>query len=51
VPTETVPRNDRVTSDVVPEIIRSREDDALRELALRHLEHVRKFKLYLTACA
>ena len=29
------------------QIVRSREDDALRKLALRHLEHVRKFKFYL----
>ncbi len=45
-PTETVTTNERVVSEGVPEIGRSREDDALRKLALRHLEHVRKFKLY-----
>ena len=48
-PTETLTTNERVASDAVPEIVRSREDDALRKLALRHLERVRKFKLYLFA--
>jgi hypothetical protein len=48
VPTETVTTtNERVASEEVPQIVRSREDDALRKLALRHLEHVRKFKFYL----
>lgn len=47
-PTETVTTtNERVASEEVPQIVRSREDDALRKLALRHLEHVRKFKFYL----
>jgi len=48
VPTETVTTNKRVTSEDAQEIVPSREDDALRKLALRHLEHVRKFKLYLS---
>jgi NADH:ubiquinone oxidoreductase subunit 5 (subunit L)/multisubunit Na+/H+ antiporter MnhA subunit len=48
VPTETMTTNERVVSERVPEIAPSREDDALRRLALRHLEHVRKFKLYLS---
>lgn len=48
-PTETPPRNERVTSEAVPEVMRSREEDALRTFAVRHLERVRKFKLYLTA--
>jgi hypothetical protein len=48
VPTETVTTNERVAPEKVPEIVRSREDETLRELALRHLEHVRKFKLYLS---
>jgi hypothetical protein len=47
VPTETVPTNERVGSEVVPEIVRSR-DEELRELALRQLENVRKFKLYVS---
>jgi len=48
-PTETLTTNERVAPEAVPEIVRSREDDALRKLALRHLERVRKFKLYLFA--
>lgn len=48
-PIETVPRNERVTSEVVPEIQRGREEDALRTFAVRHLERVRKFKRYLAA--
>ena len=47
-PTGTLTTNERVTSEGVPEIVRSREDEALRKLALRHLENVRKFKLYLS---
>jgi hypothetical protein len=48
VPTETLTTNERVAPEKVPEIVRSREDETLRKLALRHLEHVRKFKLYLS---
>jgi hypothetical protein len=48
VPTETLPTNERVATEDVPEIAPSPEDDALRKLAQRHLEHVRKFKLYLS---
>jgi len=48
VPTETVTTNERVAAEAVPEIVRSRDDETLRKLALRHLEHVRKFKLYLS---
>ncbi len=47
-PTETVTKNERVASEAVPEIVRSREDEELRKPALRHLEQVRKFKLYLS---
>jgi hypothetical protein len=47
VPTETLTTNERVAPDAVPEIVRNREDEALRKLALRHLERVRKFKLSL----
>jgi hypothetical protein len=46
VPTETVPTNERVQPEGGLEIVRSR-DEALRKLALRHLERVRRFKLYL----
>ena len=47
-PTETLTTNERVAPEQVPEIVRSREDEMLRKLALRHLEQVRKFKLYLS---
>ena len=46
-PTETLPTNERVAPEAVPEIVRKPEDAALRRLALRHLERVRKFKLSL----
>jgi hypothetical protein len=46
--TETATTNGRVVPEDVPGTVRSREDDALRELALRYRESVRKFKLYLS---
>ena len=46
-PTETLTTNERVAPEALPEIVRKREDEALRTLALRHLERVRKFKLSL----
>ena len=45
-PTETIPTNERTQPEGGLEIVRSR-DEALRKLALQHLEYVRKFKLYL----
>jgi hypothetical protein len=47
VPTETLPKNERVAPEALPEIVRKREDEALRKLALQHLERIRKFKLSL----
>ncbi len=47
-PTETLSTNERVTPEGVPAIVRKPEDDELRKLAVRHLEHVRRFKLYLS---
>jgi hypothetical protein len=47
VPTETLTTNERVAPEAVPKIVRNRGDEALRKLALRHLERVRKFKLSL----
>jgi hypothetical protein len=47
VPTETLTTNERVAPEAAPEIVRKRDDEALRALALRHLERVRKFKLSL----
>ena len=46
-PTETLTTNERVPPDLAPENVRNREDEALRTLALRHLERVRKFKFSL----
>jgi hypothetical protein len=43
--TETLPTNERVAAEQAPEVV-PREDEALRKLALRHLENIRKFKLY-----
>lgn len=47
-PTETVPRRERAVSQRPPEKARGPQDEALRERARRHLEQVRKFKLYLS---
>ena len=44
-PTETLTRNARPAAAAAPEL-GSRQDEALRALARRHLEYVRKFKLY-----
>jgi hypothetical protein len=48
VPAETLTTNERVAPEAPPELAQSDEEKTLRELALRHLEHVRKFKLYLS---
>ncbi len=45
-PVET-PTNERVTPERLPTVAVPFEDEAVRTLAQRHLEHVRKFKLYL----
>ena len=47
-PEKTVSQNGRVASETASEIVRSRDDKALRKLAVEHLENVRKFKLYLS---
>ena len=47
-PTETIPKNDRVVFEQAPTSTRTSEDAELRAFAARHLEHVRKFKLYLS---
>jgi hypothetical protein len=43
----TVTTNGRVAAEDAQEVVRSREDKALRKLAVDHLEKVRKFKRYL----
>jgi hypothetical protein len=44
-PTETVSRNERVVQETLPGIGRAREDEALRAVALKHLEDVRRLKV------
>ena len=44
---ETPTTNERVALESVPGIVPASEDEALRKLAQRHLEHVRKLRLYL----
>jgi hypothetical protein len=46
-PTETVSRNERGAPPAASDTDVHRDEDALREVALRHLERVRRFKLYL----
>ena len=47
-PVETpAPTNERVKREHLPELAPPSEDEAVHTLAQRHLEHVRKFKLYL----
>ena len=49
-PTETISTtNERAVSELPAETVPSERDEALREIALRHLENVRKFKLYLVS--
>ena len=47
-PVETpVPTNERVKREHLPGLAPPSEDEAVHTLALRRLEYVRKFKLYL----
>ena len=46
-PTDTTATNGRVTTEALP--ASPTHDEELRRVAHRHLEHVRKFKLYLSA--
>lgn len=48
-PTETITRNERLAPEALPQIVRARDEELLRELAVKHLEHVRKLKLYAAA--
>lgn len=45
---QTVTTNGRVPAEDSQEIVQSREDNALRKLAVEHLENIRKFKRYLS---
>lgn len=46
-PTETITTNDRIALEQAPSV--PTRDAELRRIAYRHLEHVRKFKLYASA--
>ena len=46
-PVDTITTNERVTPETVSGLGETRDDDALRQLAVRHLEAVRRFKLFL----
>ena len=46
-PEKTVAENGRVTSGTANEVVRSREEKALRKLAVEHLDNIRRFKRYL----
>ena len=50
-PTETITTNERVAPEALPAIAQARDDELLRKLALKHLEQVRKPKLYAAAYA
>ena len=47
-PEKTVTENGRVMTETAAEVVRNRDDKALRKLAVEHLERVRRFKLYLS---
>jgi len=49
VPTETLTKNERVPSEQPSHISARPKDDEVRKTALRQLEHIRRFKLYVTA--
>jgi hypothetical protein len=49
VPTETLTKNERVLSEQLSHISPASKDEELRTSAIRQLEHIRRFKLYLTA--
>jgi hypothetical protein len=46
VPTDTITKNERLAHGAPPEVAATEQDTVLREMALTHLEHVRKLKLY-----
>jgi hypothetical protein len=47
VPSQTF-TNERGAPEEARDVVPDGEEDALRKLAVRRLEHIRKFKLYLT---
>ena len=46
-PEKTLSENGRVTPEAATEVVRSREEKALRKLAVEHLDNIRRFKRYL----
>jgi hypothetical protein len=48
-PTETITTNERLAPEALPQVVRAHDEKLLRELAVKHLEHVRKLKLYAAA--
>lgn len=48
-PSDTITKNERLAHEALPQAVTNDEDRALREIALKHLEHVRKLKLYASA--
>ena len=46
-PTETPTRNERVAPETKPRVEATSGDEELRRIAIRHLENVRRFKLYV----
>jgi hypothetical protein len=49
VPTEMLTKNGRVPSVQLSHVSATSKNDELRKAALRQLEHIRRFKLYVTA--
>ena len=47
-PTETLIRSESVTAEANGRLETTSRDEELRKIAIQHLEHVRRFKLYLT---
>lgn len=48
-PSDTITKNERLAHEALPQAVTNDKDRALREIALKHLEHVRKLKLYASA--
>ena len=49
VPTETLTTNERIPSEQLPPAVTPSVDEELRKAAIRRLEQIRTFKLYVTA--
>jgi|SRR6188472_3198340 len=49
VPTETLTTNERIPSEQLPPVVTPSVDEEVRKAAIRRLEQIRTFKLYVTA--